>query len=399
VSVTPLQRPERASGAADPVGAAERLAPRLAALGDRIERERRLPPELLAELHEARLFRLLLPRSLGGLETDPLTLFRTIEAIAKADASTAWCLGQAAGCALAAAYLEPAVAREIFGPADAVLAWGPPTKPPRAVMVEGGFRVSGSWSFLSGGRHASWVGAHCLLFAADGTALAEPDGKPTERTMLLRADSVTWSDIWSVIGLRGTASDAFAVTDRYVPTAYSVRRDFAPERREVGPLYRMTTLALFPVAFAAVAQGIARSVLDSFLALGRKVPRGVKHALRDNHAVQSDLAQAEAGLQAARRHLLHEVAQIWAALEAGGEFTLDQRMTIRLAATHAIHQARAAVDFAYHAAGATAIFASHPMERRFRDMHTLTQQVQARRANFETVGAYLLGAEPDLTFV
>lgn len=399
MAVRSLQRPDVQPGPADPVAAAERLAPRIAELADRIEAERRLPPELLAELHAARLFRLLLPASLGGLETDPLTFFDVIEAVAKADASTAWCLSQAAGCAMAAPYLDPAVAREMFGPADAVLAWGPPTKPPRAVMVEGGFRVTGSWSFLSGGRHASWVGAHCLLYAADGTALLEPNGKPTERTMLMRADSVAWTDIWSVMGLRGTASDAYAVTDRFVPAGYSVRRDHAPDRRESGPLYRMTTLALFPVGFAGVALGLARSVLDSFLGLGRKVPRGVRHALRDNHAVQSDLAQAEAGVQAARRHLLFELERIWREVTASGEFTLDQRMTIRLAATHAIHQARQAVDFAYHAAGATAIFATHPMERRFRDMHTVTQQVQARRANFETVGAFLLGAEPDLTFV
>jgi alkylation response protein AidB-like acyl-CoA dehydrogenase len=279
-----------------------------------------------------------------------------------------------------------------------VLAWGPPSKA-KAVMVEGGFRVSGSWSFLSGGRHATWVGAHCPLFAADGTALMEPSGKPTERTLLMQADSVEWTDIWSVMGLRGTASDAYAVADRFVPAAHSVRRDFAPERREPGPLYRMTTLALFPAGFAGVALGIARTVLDSFAALGRKVPRGIRHALRDNHAVQTDLAQAEAGVRAARRHLLFELERIWAEVSATAEFTLDQRMTIRLASTHAIHQARAAVDFAYHAAGATAIFESHPMERRFRDMHTVTQQIQARRANFETVGAYMLGAEPDLTFV
>lgn len=398
MAVESLQQSEQAFRRADPVGDAERLAPRVAELADRIEQERRLPPELLADLHEARLFRLLLPKSLGGLEADPVTFFRVIETIAKADASTAWCLSQAGGCAMAAAYLDPAAAREIFGPPDAVLAWGPPTKA-RAVMVEGGFRVTGSWSFLSGGRHATWVGAHCPLFAADGTPLTEPNGKPTERTMLLRADSVEWTDIWSVMGLRGTASDAFAVSDRFVPAAHSVRRDFAPERHESGPLYRMTTLALFPAGFAGVALGVASSVLDSFLALGLKVPRGVRHALRDNHAVQSDLAQAVAGVQAARRHLLHELARIWREVEATAEFTLDQRMTIRLATTHAIHQARAAVDFAYHAAGTTAIFATHPMERRFRDMHTLTQQVQARRANFETVGAYLMGAEPDLTFV
>jgi alkylation response protein AidB-like acyl-CoA dehydrogenase len=94
---------------------ARSLVPIIASLADRIERERRLPTAVLDGLHEAQLFRLMLPRSLGGLETDPVTFFHVIETIATADASTAWCLSQAAGCATAATYLDPAVAHEVFG--------------------------------------------------------------------------------------------------------------------------------------------------------------------------------------------------------------------------------------------------------------------------------------------
>jgi indole-3-acetate monooxygenase len=112
----------------DIVDRARALVPRVASLAVDIERERRLPASLLDALHEAQLFRLLLPRSQGGLETDPITFFHVIETIATADASTAWCLSQAGGCAMAAAYLGPAVAREIFGDPCAVLAWGPGPK-------------------------------------------------------------------------------------------------------------------------------------------------------------------------------------------------------------------------------------------------------------------------------
>jgi alkylation response protein AidB-like acyl-CoA dehydrogenase len=154
------------------------------------------------------------------------------------------------------------------------------------------------------------------------------------------------------------------------------------------------------VGFAGVACGIARGALDNFVDVARnKVPRGMKSPLRDNAVVQSGLAQAEVNLRAARAFLLQSMADIWKDLVAGTSISVEQRVIIRMAATHAIHKAREAVDFAYNAAGATAIFEGHPLERRFRDIHTVTQQLQGRLSHFETVGALMLGVDADLTFV
>ncbi len=386
---------------ADYVARAEALAPKIEALADDIERTRRLPPDLVADLHAAGMFRLLLPQSQKGAEIDPLTFFRVIETIAKADASVAWCLGQAAGCAMHAAYLDPPVAWKIFGSdPQAVLAWGPGPKV-KAIAVDGGYRVTGTWSFASGCRHATWLGAHCPIFEADGTRRMDADGQPVERTMLVPASEVTWTDIWDVIGLRGTASDAFSLNDHFVRHDHSVIRDFQRECREPGPLYRLSAMAMYELAFSGVALGIARTALDAFIDMARnKVPRGMRSPIRDNAVVQSNMAQAEVRVRAARLYLLHVYEEIWQAVSApGGTFTLDQRITVRMASTHAIHQARDAVDVVYNAAGASAIFAGHPMERRFRDVHTVTQQLQGRLSHFETVGAYILGADPDLTFV
>src|SRR5262249_26755786 len=145
---------------------------------------------------------------------------------------------------------------------------------------------------------------------------------------------------------------------------------------------------------------IARSALDYFVDIARnKVPRGGKSPLRDNAVVQSGLAQAEVGLRSARAFVLQSMADIWKHLGAGASITVEQRIIGRMAATHAIHKAREAVDFTYNAAGATAIFENHPLERRFRDIHTVTQQLQGRASHFETVGAWMMGAEADLTFV
>src|SRR3982074_2521931 len=220
------------------ISRAEAVRPAVAAASSEIESTRRLPPALLDKLHEAKLFRLLLPRSADGIETVPMTFFHVIETIARADASTAWCVSQAGGCAMSAAYLDLPVAHAIFGnDPRAVLAWGPGPKV-RAVECDGGYRVTGVWAFASGGRHATWLGAHCPIYQADGSPKFDANGEQLERTMLVRAEDVQWTDIWNTVGLRGTASDQFALDDFFVRSAYSITRDFDKECRESGPLYR-----------------------------------------------------------------------------------------------------------------------------------------------------------------
>ena len=382
----------------DYVARAAALAPRIAAAAEEIERTRRLPGSLLSALHEAGMFRLLMPRSVGGAETDPPTFVRVIETVAKADGSTAWCMCQNNVCGIVAAWLPAESARKVFGDADAVLAWGP--GPARAVIVPGGYRVTGSWSFASGGRHATWLGAHCPVYDADGVRQCDAAGAPIELTVLFPAAAAPMTDIWHVVGLRGTASDGYAVTDLFVPEALTLIRDVPEGRRETGPLYAMTTHLLFACGFAAVALGLARSLVDAVTALALdKTPRGSGNRLRDGALFQTELAVMEARLRGGRMYLLGALGEVWDEVRQANAFSLDRRMALRLAATHTIHEALAVADAAYHAAGATAIFDRNPFERRFRDIHTLAQQVQARRAHYETVGRHLLGLAPDLQFI
>ena len=375
------------------------LAPEIEAAGDAIDRGGKVPDALQAKLIDATLFRLLMPRGLGGLEVDPVTFVHVVEAVARRDASTAWCLCQGNGCAMVGAYLDPAIAHEIFGKdPKAILAWGP--GPGRAVAVEGGYRVTGNWAFASGAPHATWLGAHTPVHAADGTPLLRADGKPVVRTMLFPAAVAPLKDIWKVVGLRGTGSNAYALDNHFIAEPYSLLRDEQSDRRDPGLLYCFPQGSLYASGFAGVALGIARSLLDAFIALAlEKTPRGYKHPLAQNAVVQSKVAQAEAQLGAARLYLLTSLEEIWRSVQRAGELTLAQRMQIRLQSTWAIHQARAVGDFAYHAAGATAIFDSNPFERRFRDLNTVTQQLQGREAHFETVGQFLLGLDADTTWL
>jgi alkylation response protein AidB-like acyl-CoA dehydrogenase len=365
----------------------------------RVDAERRLPVELVAALVEAGLFHLLVSRSLGGAETDLSTFARVIEVIARADGSTGWCLVQASGCSLVSAFLEPSAAREIFGPgARGILAWGPGKG--QAVPVEGGYRVTGQWSFASGSRHASWLGGHSTVVRPDGSPVLGEHGAPVPLTLLFPREQARMDDIWQVSGLRGTASDAYAVADLFVPESFTLCRDDPSRRREPGPLYGFRQDNVFAIGFASVALGIARGALDAFLELAAdKTPRGRSSVLRDDPVVRSEIARAEANWRSGRAFLREVAAGAWEMARETGGITLAERVQIRLAATHAIQLAAQALDVAYHHAGATAIFERHPFERRFRDLHAVTQQVQGRYSHYENVGRHLFGLDPDTSFL
>jgi alkylation response protein AidB-like acyl-CoA dehydrogenase len=382
----------RTSADVDPVQRAQALRPLIEAEAQSIEQGRSLTPNVRSALHDAGLFRLLLPRRYEGGEVEPATFVAAVEEIAKADASTAWCVGQGSGCSMAAAYLDPGVVREIFGDAQAVLAWGPVGPNAKATAVEGGYRVNGTWLYASGSRHAEWLGGHCPLVDAQGTPCLGPDGKPAERTVLFRKTNAVIRDVWQVVGLKGTGSDTYTVSDLFVPAQYTFTREAAADRRETGALYRFTTFQLFGAGFAGIALGIARATLDALIQLASvKVPMLAAKPLRDNAVVQSQVACAEAKLQSSRALLMQTLDQMWALASAGESFTIQQRATLRLAAVHAIHQSKDVVDTAYHLAGGSAIFENQAFERRLRDIHAVTQQVQSQIVNFEVVGQVLLG--------
>jgi alkylation response protein AidB-like acyl-CoA dehydrogenase len=377
----------------DCVANARALAPAIAAAAPRIEAGRQLPADLVDALHEARLFRMLVPRSLGGEEISLVEYVQAIEEIAKADASTAWCIGQTSVCSTISKAMRPEVAEEIFKKNPrGVLAWGP-TGNGKAIADKGGFRVSGVWPFASGSRHATWLGAHCIIYEADGEPRRDAEGKPVQRTFVVPRERATIEDVWHVIGLKGTGSDTYTFADVFVPEECAIGYHALnpAERREHGPLYMFTIYQLFGASFPAVALGIARATLDAFCALAqKKTPTSQTVMLRDNAVIQSQVGVAQTQLAAARAFLLHAAGEIWQAAQSGTT-PIDQRVRLRMACINASQQARQVVETAYLAAGATAVFESNPFERRFRDMHAVSQQAQSQFSIYEALGRYFLG--------
>ena len=374
----------------DLVERARALQPLILRDADEIERTRRLTPAVTSALIENGLYRSLLPQSLGGSEAPLETFMQMQEEIAKADASTAWCLGQCSVCAMTAAYLDPEAANEIFNTAPGILAWGAIAHEVQA--VPGGYRASARWEFASGSRQASWLGSHVRVVEADGTQRRKSDGSPEIRTILFPVTSATMYDVWDVIGLKGTGTDSYSVDNLFIPDKFAALRDDPTALRENGPLYKLTTNMVFSMGFGATSLGVARATLDAATDLARgKTPQGLK-AMRDNNAVQGLIGRTEATLRAARAYLYSTANEVWRDLARGEPLTEQHRIALRIAATWTIHQSASVVDTAYHMAGATAVFAANKFERRFRDMHAIAQQIQARDTHYEDAGKAILSA-------
>jgi alkylation response protein AidB-like acyl-CoA dehydrogenase len=388
------------SQALSPRGAAylarvRELAPLIAQSHAEMEQIRDLPEPLFQALIERDLFRLLQPKSLGGAELDPLDHVQILEAVAQHDASTAWCLGQNNVCGMTAAYVAPDVAREIFNGPRGILAWGP--GPAQARAVPGGYRLTGRFNFASGSRHATWLGAHVPVIEPDGKRRLWPDGSaPATYTLLFPRSSVRIEDTWHVIGLRGTGSDGYHAEDLFVPESHAFPRGGPIRPRERGRLYVFTPSPLYASGFCCVALGIARATLDAFIRdVKDTVPRGAKKTRGDNSVVQATIGLAEARIQSARHYMLGTLERIWREIPEQETLKREQYVQIRLASTWGIQQARETVSQLYMAAGAMSIFEQNPFEKRFRDIHTLCQQIQGHAAHFETVGQILLGQPGD----
>ncbi len=276
-----------------PLDAARELAPKIRSCADEIEAERELPRPLFEALADAGLFRLALPRSLGGAELDLPTYIQVIEELGKADASTGWIVNQGGIFATYAARMPLHVARAIWVDTPRAVVANTPAATARAVVVPGGYRVTGRQGFSTGCRHASWVAAHAQVFE-DGRLRLEADGQPEARYIFVAVADAELLDTWRVRGMRGTGTHHFAVNDVFVPAERSVLSATAP-LRETGPLYRIPRTLLFASGDAAVALGMSRSCLDTFFDLaGVKTPRATPGLLRDQPMVQMHVGQAEA---------------------------------------------------------------------------------------------------------
>jgi alkylation response protein AidB-like acyl-CoA dehydrogenase len=381
----------------DPVATARSLTPRLRAFSARIENERRLPLDVVAELAAAGLFALCVPRSLHGEEAPPTTLIRVIEELAKGDAAAAWCVMIGATTGLVAGYLDKTTAHEIFAHAPEAVAGGVFAPAGRAIDEAGGYRVTGRWAFASGCQHCAWLMGGCAV--DEGAARPFKHGPLASRLMIFPAAEARVHDTWKVVGLCGTGSHDIEVRELFVPRERSVSLVADPPR-EAGALYHFPVFGLLAAGVSAVALGLARAAIDEFTQLAAaKQPTGSTRSLAERPAAQAEIARAEASIHAARSYLLEISESVYECAGQHAEVPLHLRARVRMAATHATLSAAQAVDQMYHAGGSTSIYERSPLQRYFRDVHVVTQHMAVAPATLELAGRVLLGLDTDTSLL
>ncbi len=306
---------------------------------------------------------------------------RVIEEISRADGAAGWCVMIGATTGMLAASLPEDWAREIYGRRPDVITGGVTAPMGVATPAVDGPRVTGRWSFGSGCQHSDWLVGGTRM----GAGVA-----PETRLMFFAPDQFRVHDTWHASGLRGTGSHDFEVENAFVPEGRSVV--LGGHARVSGPLYEFPTLGLLALGVCAVALGIARRALDEFVLLaGGKVPTGSARTLANRPVVQRQVGEAEAALRSARAYVFASIDAAWRVACEGRSLPIDLRADLRLAAANAAWRAAQAVDLVYHAGGGTAVYASSPLQRCFRDVHVATQHIMVAQPLFEVFGRAALG--------
>jgi len=340
----------------------------------------RLPDGLYRDLAEIGLFRLFLPKALGGRELSALEFMDVVEDAAAMEGAVGWLVGNGGGMGRVGAYLPRESAEEIFDDPHTFVVAGTGGVG-RAKPVAGGFRVSGRWPFGSGGPHATWFTPLCAV---------EEGGQPTERMVFPFAPrkDVILHDNWYVSGLCATGSGDFEFQDVFVPDRFI--HAFQPEPTQPGTLYRLPTRAIYPWTVATVPLGLARGAMTEFLRIaGTRKRRGDVAPLAERELVQSNVGRIEARLSAARLYLRQGMTDMLAAVEAGADLTAPHARFL-LGCTFASESAVWAIGELTQMAGAVAIFRSCPLERYERDARAAAKHIAMSPMAYIAGGKLLL---------
>ena len=379
------------------VAVAESYAEEITARADEIEALRKLPQDLADRLAADRLYNVCNPADFGGPDGTPRTYAEVVETLARADASVGWCsfIGTTSAFSIASANTDAtrALLRERGVATAGVFA---PSGRARAVVRDGvaGYFATGRWAWGSGSQNARWISGGCLLVGEDGANLKDERGATCNVAMIFRAEDVEFLDTWNVMGLQGTGSTDFQVTEVFVPDDRTIDR-FGHGAAD-DPIFRFPAFGMLAIGVGAVALGAARGAMEDFDAFaGKKVPQGASRPLADKPATQKDVAKAEAAIRSGRAFFYEAIDVAWAGALAD-EVTVEHRRDLRLAITHAVASAKTAVDLIHELAGGTSVYRHSPIQRRFRDIHVMTQHIMVNQPTYETVGRLLLGLKTDI---
>jgi alkylation response protein AidB-like acyl-CoA dehydrogenase len=384
------------------VRAAADLYPMLRRYHEEIEREQRLAPALVGALREAGFYKMVIPRSLGGLQLDPLTYLRVVELLAEGCGSVGWNLGNGGVGQLVTLGLPDEGVDEIYGKrADTIIAGTAVPGGGRATPVAGGYRVTGHWQFGTGCQEASWMLGSFQVIGDDGEPRRHPDGGSLYwRGVFARTEVEIVPGSWDVSGLRGTGSSDWTVEDVFLPERRTMPQVGIPLENQwsrwPGLTYQLPVQCWVGPHHSAVITGIARAGLNALIELGGgKQPRGRPAGLLcDSPQVQDAIGRADAILNAGRAYRTAMITELWNTIAAGKETTLEQRARCRLAAVHSADNAREAMDLMYRHGGSTSFQRNSRLAECWRDLHTVGQTVTLAPEWYPIGGRVYLGLDP-----
>lgn len=363
------------------------LGPLIAEHSEDGERHRRVPAVVMNALKDAGLVRMVTPKSLGGLEVDPVTCARVVEEVSRHDSATGWTLQAANSGDFYCARLPDEGVQEIYtdGP-DAMIALA--IHPPMdAIPVDGGYRVSGQNPLGSNISDADWL-----------MTLIRSPGVDGLRGAFIPKKDLTVVDTWYSMGMRGTDSNDVAVKDAFVPNSrtWPFEPEFVPGSHFGGPLYSYPSLGEGIFVLAPVGLGIATQAINEFKRLAKaKTPFMSATSLSGRPVAQMALGKAEAVLCSARAFFYETVADAWQRTVAGQASTKMEKSKLLLSAVHLMQSAVTAVDYVAEVSGTSGIYMRSPIERAFRDIHTLRHHGFVSEGRYGTYSQVVLGLDPD----
>ncbi len=369
------------------------LAPIIREHADRAEREAQIPREVADAFHEAGMFRILVPREMGGADLTVPDQLRLCEEVARVDGSVGWNLAICSGGPLFGRNLSRAAFEKIYGDRRGVSAGSLNPMTTQITKEEGGWRLSGKATYASGSAHATYLMAAGLVLRDGAPQIV--DGAPVLRAGLFPVAHAKILNTWSTAGMRGTGSNDCVFENVFVPDEFTFDWLNAKSSWQRGPLGNIPLQLQFAGTLAAVVLGTARHALDTLNEIARvKVPAASRNTLRERPIAQTQFAQAEGLLNAARAYFYNSSDEIWRKGEAGESFSLEDRAHARLAVVSTVKLALQAVDLVADAAGMNSALTSCPIERCWRDVHTASQHVLMNTARFEVIGRVLFGLDP-----
>lgn len=371
------------------------LLPEIAERAAEAEAAYRMPADLAEKLRATGAFALAVPKRAGGMELNFENALAIIEDLAAADTAAAWNVSIAVQSTSFTGFL-PAQTFEAMYRENPNLAFAGGAAPTgKAVPVDGGYIVTGKWSWGSGIQHSDWIGSGCLITPEGQPPLAEPNGRPIVRVVVARRKDVKlFPESWRTTGLRGTGSCDYAIEGVFVPEDHTYNMfGGAPNGSEP---------ALFPafmiagLHFAAIATGAAQGALNDIIDLaagGKRRLFSSKSA--DQPVFQFRLAEAESKIRAARAAYQTLARQIWenAPSLPRGPALYDDPFAIScapLSRTIAL-MCVDAIETLHHIAGGTSVHDAFPLSRRLRDVHALTQHIALSDPSVQRHGAMLVG--------